>query len=301
MTRPTKEVSAARKTVLAALDWSAVRLDDVATALGVSVQSVCWYKRICGLSSKVPAVIALRNETAEKLFRAGITLDLIGSVFEISRERVRQIIEERGVDPAASRVVRKISHEKQVAAMRKALWNKRCAAIYGCGFEVARELNGDKNFSLAGSPARAYVEQRRNSVRRGIPWEMNFPEWKRVWDESGKWDSRGRGKNRYVMSRIGDSGSYRVGNVEIISAAQNSSDSYMVVSAAQRAEKRRRSFNADPTHMSPRVKQVCELHLQGLSVNEIALKLGIHKRNAWQYVDQVKRKLSLMVEQKAAA
>jgi hypothetical protein len=60
-----------------------------------------------------------------------------------------------------------------------------------------------------------YFEQKQNARRRNIPFELSFYEWYKIWMDSGKWDQRGKGAGKYVMSRNNDIGPYAVGNVYI--------------------------------------------------------------------------------------
>ena len=62
---------------------------------------------------------------------------------------------------------------------------------------------------------RAYVQQRSNAKTRGIGFNLTFDEWKKIWIDSGKWEQRGRGAEKYCMCRIGDTGAYEIGNVFI--------------------------------------------------------------------------------------
>ena len=61
-----------------------------------------------------------------------------------------------------------------------------------------------------------YSEQKRRAKVRGIDFLLTFEEWANIWQQSGKWDQRGRGNGKYVMSRNGDIGPYAVGNVRIV-------------------------------------------------------------------------------------
>jgi hypothetical protein len=69
-----------------------------------------------------------------------------------------------------------------------------------------------------------YFEQRQSARNRGISFELTFDDWFSIWQNSGKWELRGRGKGTYVMSRIGDAGPYAVNNVYINSQEQNASE-----------------------------------------------------------------------------
>lgn len=59
--------------------------------------------------------------------------------------------------------------------------------------------------------------------RNGMQVEMRltFEEWLDIWQQSGKWDLRGRKSNQYVMARKDDYGHYELGNVIIQSQAEN--------------------------------------------------------------------------------
>ena len=65
---------------------------------------------------------------------------------------------------------------------------------------------------------------KKNAKRRGIPFLLTFDEWLAIWISSGHWEERGRGADKYCMSRIGDLGAYVSGNVFIQSNAGNARD-----------------------------------------------------------------------------
>jgi DNA-binding CsgD family transcriptional regulator len=297
----TSKIKEARKRVLLALEGSNVSEREIALAFRSCLSTVYLLRKACGLPRPLQVENEERNAELERLYRSGVTLDDLGNQFGITRERVRQIMDKRGVPAGAGRNLRTMERAKQRELQRRSMWDERAMSIYGCSFELAKELNNGLVFSAKRSPARLYIDQRKNSIRRGIHWEISFPEWMRLWKESGKFELRGRGG--YVMARIGDSGPYKVDNVEIITNSQNTKDSYLVVSAEERSKKRASSGwrpILDPTHMSPRVKEACALHVAGLTVSEIALRMGTSRRNAWQYVDQAKRKLALMQQAESA-
>jgi hypothetical protein len=64
-----------------------------------------------------------------------------------------------------------------------------------------------------------YKCQKNNARRRGIPWDLSFTEWSAIWGE--KIHKRGRGRDQLCMARKGDVGPYAVGNVKIITNAEN--------------------------------------------------------------------------------
>jgi len=65
------------------------------------------------------------------------------------------------------------------------------------------------------TPYGRYIAHRQNAKRRGIGFEMTFEEWMSIWENSGKFEQRGRGKGKYCMYRINDTGPYKDGNVFI--------------------------------------------------------------------------------------
>jgi len=68
---------------------------------------------------------------------------------------------------------------------------------------------------------RKFWGQRQAARQRGIAWDMTLEEWWAIWSASGQWGQRGRGAGCYVMARKGDVGPYAVGNVRIITHAEN--------------------------------------------------------------------------------
>jgi NUMOD3 motif len=62
----------------------------------------------------------------------------------------------------------------------------------------------------------AYQSQKGRAKKRGIPFLLTEAQWQQIWDESGKWHLRGRGKGKYCMSRFFDRGAYEIGNVRIV-------------------------------------------------------------------------------------
>lgn len=101
--------------------------------------------------------------------------------------------------------------------------------------------------------------QRAQAFRRGIAWEFTLDEWIAVWEESGKWELRGRGKGKYVMSRHADVGPYAPSNVSIILFEQNLSDSYKNGRHEERVAKLRKpgrpcfTFETPPVAVEPDV------------------------------------------------
>ena len=61
-----------------------------------------------------------------------------------------------------------------------------------------------------------WFSQRQSARRRGIEFDFPFEQWLKFWIDSGHWSERGiKLPGQYVMSRKGDTGPYRIDNVEI--------------------------------------------------------------------------------------
>ncbi len=103
-----------------------------------------------------------------------------------------------------------------------ALVEQHTLRIYGCTLAEALAANGGEPLRKYGLAASRYCYQRQAAYTRGVEWRITFPQWKAVWDESGKWAERGTGKAGYCMSRRGDVGPYAVGSVFIQPCTQNS-------------------------------------------------------------------------------
>lgn len=71
------------------------------------------------------------------------------------------------------------------------------------------------------TPYRKWQSHKYRSLNRGIDFQLSFEEWWNIWDQSGKWDQRGRGSGCYVMCRVNDTGPYAIGNVYIDTQENN--------------------------------------------------------------------------------
>lgn len=161
-----------------------------------------------------------RSERMANLYKAGKTLEQIGAEFGITRERVRQIIKKHHGLTAKHGGATKIAKDK-----RKKFYADRDARSmkkWGCPFSQYILLRD------AGKPVRAYHCQRQNAAARGIGWELNLWQWWTIWQDSGRWNERGRGRG-YNMCRKLDQGPYSVDNVYIATATENIKDYWLCV------------------------------------------------------------------------
>ncbi len=66
-----------------------------------------------------------------------------------------------------------------------------------------------------------YKNHRRRAKKRGITWLFTYSIWRKKWYESGKWEQRGLGRDKYCMARYNDEGPYEYGNTKIITNLEN--------------------------------------------------------------------------------
>ncbi len=72
-----------------------------------------------------------------------------------------------------------------------------------------------------GTEARNLYRQNRNyAAKILVPWELTLGQWWKIWQDSGKWEERGRGTG-YGLTRIDTTKPFSVDNV-VIETAQES-------------------------------------------------------------------------------
>lgn len=224
----------------------------------------------------------------EFFYREGRTLEDIGRIFQLSRERVRQILEKRGVkkEDGGRHFKTVVGHAERWLARGRAK-DAHARKNYGCAYATVMEINAGRNLSDTSTPAKMYFDQRRQAALRGIAWKMTLPEWWKIWQDSGKWEQRGRGKGAYVMSRRDTAGIYEPANVSISTIEANTSASY----AAKPAIRRREA--CDHKTLTPRQKQIATLFASGLAPNDIAAELGISTQTVQVHLCSIKQKMGL--------
>lgn len=161
------------------------------------------------------------GEFIELYTKQAKTLKEIGDMYGITREMVRQRLQACGVDKeiggaALRSVIKKIHTPKKLSGRESS-----CQMWYGCSLEF-RDKYGSPN--IKGTLTSAFKNQKNAARHRKIDWDLTFPEWIRIWEESGHIEERGFGSGKYVMSRICDIGSYSKDNVRIITHNENSKE-----------------------------------------------------------------------------
>ena len=159
------------------------------------------------------------HEMAKK-YASGTTLQEIGDYYDLTRERVRQIMsQELGITAKDGGAHQRYCDKQAAEIARK---DRRCIRKHGMTVDEYKAAN--KCLDKAGKcPSYRFQKQLQHSKERDIEWKLTFAEWWSLWEQSGKWLERGRGSG-YVMARHGDTGPYAVGNIKIISAKENHSE-----------------------------------------------------------------------------
>ena len=158
----------------------------------------------------------LREKYIIHRFLRGSTLQEVGNLFGITRERVRQILSRNGITRAQGGAA--LQGRWTLEAKAEVL-NQRSLRVRGCTWDeyvVLRRMR---------KPTSAFSQQRRNAKERGIGWKLKLWDWWVIWKSSGHWDERGRNSGEYVMCRYGDRGNYEVGNVHIATSNANGRES----------------------------------------------------------------------------
>lgn len=118
--------------------------------------------------------------------------------------------------------------------------DRNALRFFGCTNAEAIALNGGVPLRTPGTFASRFLYQRQAAAKRGIGWEITFAEWLSIWMDSGLWDQRGVGIGTYCMSRHGDIGPYKVGNVSIKATVENSREGIERARPAMRANPHRK-------------------------------------------------------------
>jgi hypothetical protein len=133
---------------------------------------------------------------------------------------------------------------------------------------------------------KAYWAAKTQAKIRGKDWKYTLEEWIAWWEEKlgANWlEKRGRGKDKYVMGRIGDKGPYSPENVKCITNAQNGYDRRLNGSAARGERSGGRKLNN---------KQVREIYLSSDTLKILAQRYSvglwaifdIKKGKTWRHI-----------------
>lgn len=148
------------------------------------------------------------------------TMQSLADEWGITRERVRQIVRKYGVTPEErgrpQRQKARIERLERLAAERREQKRKKIEQRHDMSLEEYEAIAlSERNMRFYRRPRIAYLSFRHNRLVRGAEFELPFGAWWRIWQASGHWAQRGRGKYRYVMTRIDHRLPYREDNVMV--------------------------------------------------------------------------------------
>lgn len=152
-----------------------------------------------------------RDESIKAMYQSGMTLQQIGDQHSLSRERIRQVLRKIGVSPESGGAAKRLSVKRDLARHAVEL---RLIQKHDVDTVTMQELRQMR-------VVHAWMQQRTNARRRGIGWHLTIGQFWKIWQDSGKWSNRGCGKGKYCLSRYGDLGDYRIGNVWVCEFAEN--------------------------------------------------------------------------------
>lgn len=170
-----------------------------------------------------PAFV-IRDAEWVLLYRDGKTLQEIGDMYGVTRERVRQRLARLGLSSSCGgrsmRSLRNVPDKIEKAKAKDTAREAKSHAKYGMGYAEIKKISPLPR-GRAAHPLRRFGVQRRSARKRGIEWQMTFAEWWGVWQDSGNWAQRGRNAGQFVMARWADDGPYSVDNVYICTVEDN--------------------------------------------------------------------------------
>jgi hypothetical protein len=149
-----------------------------------------------------------------KQFIDGVSMPDIAASHGLTRQRIQQILKANNLSRKdGGAYLRSVA----IRAAKITERNNRYIDKFGCTYGQYRAIPLEARL--------AYRYQQRNARTRKIGWAFTVYTWWCIWQESGKWNERGRGFG-YCMARKNDVGIYSPENVYICTGSQNMRDYY---------------------------------------------------------------------------
>lgn len=202
---------------------------EAAQEVGLAYPTVVIYALRYGIefrhASAAGPIDASRTDAMASMYKSGKTLLDIGSLYGVSRERVRQLISKtHGLTAKDGGQHASAERARESRQAKKEAWS---FDKYGCSVEQYKTLlRVGKDMVKRGigrdrAPTFAWRSQKQNAKARGVEWDLKIWDWWQIWQASGQWENRGRERDNYVMCRFGDTGPYTLGNVYIAPVQHN--------------------------------------------------------------------------------
>ena len=171
--------------------------------------------------------IEKRNLDIASSFKSGIPMTELASTYGMTRQGIQLILKHLGMNAKAGGASIR-SKERQLNLINNKILNRErnCNIKWGCTLDQWQTLrNMNLNFHL--TPIARYIQHRSNVKRQNIDWHISLWQWWTIWNTSGLYNSRGRGKNGYCMTRLKDQGPYTYDNVYITTISKNLKDGFI--------------------------------------------------------------------------
>lgn len=144
-------------------------------------------------------------------FYSGLTTGEIARKFSVSRQNIFAMLKHAGVDMnLGGRAVKSVLRKQEIEAERDRLYQEK----YQCTYREWETLSKTAGRG-ADSPVAAFNQGKAYARRSGISWTIGLTEWWSLWEESGKWELRGKHCGDYCMLRIDQGIGYEKGNIRI--------------------------------------------------------------------------------------
>ncbi len=160
-----------------------------------------------------------RTQEIISAFLKGDSMSAIGERHDLSRQRVYQILKREGysrtdggITVTAAKNRLKVEERREDREQER---NDAMLKLHGITLDEYRRLKRTRPFE-------DYREQRRNASSKGVGWKLVYPEWLKLWEDSGHLRERGPG-NGYGLSRIRHDGDFELGNVIVRRNSESSS------------------------------------------------------------------------------
>jgi DNA-binding CsgD family transcriptional regulator len=207
-----------------------------------------------------------RTQEFVRLYKSGKSLQEIGAIHGVTRERVRQVLNTRDIKKTdGGQHVKSLS---RTAIREKALveqLNLKAQSVYGCNHETlvnTRAALGTRAMKLD----RIYRTLRANAIGDRVPWNLTFPDVAELLKDCIH--KYGKARNSVVVRRVDVEKPFTKDNVEVMRLEESSRLARITV----------------------RQKSVMHLYLEGCSVGGIAKQLGISVSTVNQHIHAAKNR-----------
>lgn len=166
------------------------------------------------------------EEMVDMFVNQHMTYEEIGSKYNLTRERVRQILSTQGLSGAdggcsVRTALKKVEYRQNLSEAQA----ERILKSFGCTAEEYQKI--DQNLPWKESPVAKYRAKRGHAKLNNIDWDLSLSDWWKIWQDSGKWDSKGLSKGGYVMTRKDTSLPYTKDNATIMTLSESSYNTRM--------------------------------------------------------------------------